>query len=127
MPDYLSFVYEKIAREIILNDTDSFVAFEQVGKWWDKNEEIDIVGLSREKNAIVFGEVKWSQKLVDVNVLEELRVKAKKVNWGDSKKAQFYVLFSRKGFTKEMMDLATKEGIFLFRGDEIIGFQKNKN
>lgn len=109
-----------------MNNPDLFFYFERQGRWWDKNEEIDIVGLSEEKNAILFGEAKWSRKLVGANVLEELRAKVKKVNWGDSKTAQFYVLFSRRGFTKGMMDLAAKEGVFLFQGDEIIGFQNNK-
>ena len=124
IPDYISFIYEKVAREIVMNNMDLFFNFERLGRWWNKNEEIDIVGLSEEKNAILFGEAKWSQRLVGVNVFEELRAKAKKVEWGDEKTAQFYVLFSRRGFTKGMIDLAAKEGAFLFRGDEIISYSR---
>lgn len=127
MPEYLSFVYEKVAREIVMNKSDLFFDFERLGKWWDKNEEIDIVGLSKEDNAILFGEVKWSKNPVGTGVFEELKAKANKVHWGNAKTAHFYALFSRKGFSKRMMDLAIKEGVVLFRGDEIIGFQNKNN
>lgn len=122
IPDYLSFVYEKVAREIVMNNTDAFVDLERLGRWWDKEDEIDIVGLSRERNAILFGEAKWSQKPVGTNVFEELRAKAKKVMWGDAKTTPFYVLFSRKGFTDGMIELVKKERVVLFHGDERIGF-----
>ena len=120
MPNYLSFVYERIAREVIMKNRDRFMNLERVGRWWDKDDEIDIVGLSQENNAILFGEAKWSQKLAGTNILEGLREKAKKVVWGDAKTKSFYVLFSRKGFTAGMIDLAKKEQVALFRGNERI-------
>lgn len=126
IPDYLSFVYEKVAREIVMNHSSLFFIFEHLGRWWDKYDEIDLVGLSKESNAILFGEAKWSKKHVGVNVFEELRAKAKKVNWGDAKTARFYVLFSRRGFTNEMVNLAIKEGVVLFCGDGLIGRQNKK-
>ena len=29
------------------------------GRWWNKQEEIDVVGLDSNRNRIIFGEVKW--------------------------------------------------------------------
>lgn len=118
MSDYISFVYEKVALEIIRNDADSFVPFERLGKWWDKNEEIDIVGISREDNALLLGEVKWSQKRVGTDLYKELLVKSEKVNWGDENTNRIFVLFSRKGFTERMHILAKEEEIVLFQGDK---------
>jgi AAA+ ATPase superfamily predicted ATPase len=127
MSDYVSFVYEKVAREIVMNNSALFFDFERLGRWWDRNDEIDIVGLSRESNAILFGEVKWSQRTVGVNIFEELRMKSKKISWGDAKTAIFYVLFSKKGFTDGMIELAKKERVALFRADESIKTYKLLN
>jgi len=118
MPNYLSLIYEKVAREFVMKNANAFFDLERLGRWWDKDDEIDIVGLSREGNAILFGEAKWSRKLVGTNIFEELRRKAKRVVWGDAKTRPFYVLFSRKGFTNGMIDLAKKEKVVLIRGDE---------
>ena len=62
--DYVAFVYEKVAREIVMHNSGIFFPFERLGRWWDRNDEIDIVGLSKEFNAILFGEVKWRGKKI---------------------------------------------------------------
>ena len=37
---------------------------------------------------------------------------------GDTNTTRFYVLFSKNGFTKDMLSMAKKEGVFLFRKDK---------
>lgn len=120
MSDYLSFVYEKVAIEIVKESSDLFFPFENLGRWWDKDDEIDIVGLNQEFNAVLFGEVKWSRKRVGENVFVELKTKAEKVKWGDTKTSRFYILFSKNGFTKGMLSLAKKEEVILFQYDKRI-------
>ncbi len=61
---------------------DSFFPFTAVGKWWDKHEEIDIVAINPQLNSILFGEVKWSNKPVGIDVYENLKQKARRVLWG---------------------------------------------
>jgi hypothetical protein len=118
--DYLSFVYEKVAREIIMNYPDLFFSFEGLGRWWDRHNEIDIVGVSKESNAILHGEVKWRGKRVGKNVFFELKSKAKSVQWGDAETKHFYVLFSKNGFTDDMLSLAKEAGVILFQNDRIV-------
>lgn len=118
--DYISFIYEKVAREIIMNNSDLFFSFEGLGRWWDRHDEIDIVGVSRESNAILHGEVKWRGKKAGKNVFFELKSKAKTIQWGDVKTKHFYVLFSKTGFTNDMLSLAKKEGVHLFQNDRIV-------
>lgn len=115
MSDYLSFIYEKVAIEIAQENSDLLFPFERIGRWWDRSDEIDIVGLNREFNTVLFGEVKWSRKRVGENVFVELKTKAEKVKWGDTKTTRFYILFSKNGFTDGMLSLARKEGIILFQ------------
>lgn len=119
LPVYLSFIYEKIAAQIIRQRADLFFEFEKLGRWWDKNQEIDLVGLNRKQNSLLLGEVKWSRNPVGVGIFNELKRKAQLVSWGDSKTRVYYVLFSRSGFTPEMIKLARYEKISLYKGDRI--------
>ena len=120
MSDYISFVYEKVACEIVRQNPSLFFNFERLGRWWDRNNEIDIVGLDRESNSILFGEVKWSRKPVGTDVFEDLKRKSKAVNWGDDKTKTSYLLFSKTGFTDGMIELAREEKVILFHGEKRI-------
>lgn len=46
--------------------------FIRVGRWWSKEGEIDIVGLSEDESAVVFGEAKWSVNPVGTDILDNL-------------------------------------------------------
>ena len=120
MPQYLSLGYEKIAVETVWRHMDRFFRFTSIGRWWDKNEEIDIVGINRDLNSILLGEVKWSEKPVGANVYEELKRKAENVSWGKRGRKEFFCLFSRKGFTDAMIKKAREEKVLLFREDSLL-------
>ena len=118
---HLALTYEKIALSILQKNADLFPPFDKLGRWWDRNEEIDIVGINRELNAILFAEVKWTEKPVGINILSELKAKAEKVQWGNNKTLRYFALFSRKGFTNDMLKMAEKEKIVLLKGVERVG------
>ena len=63
MPQYLSTVYEKIAVETI-QKYGKPLSYTSIGRWWDKNEEIDIVGVNRDLNAILFVFMENKRKIV---------------------------------------------------------------
>lgn len=65
---HLSGVYEKIAVSVLLKHSPKFFPFQKIGRWWDKNEEIDIVGINSSLDSILFGEVKWSTKPVGIDI-----------------------------------------------------------
>ena len=109
---YVSKIYEDLARESIWENI-NFPLF-KVGRWWDKNTEIDIVGLG-ENNKIVFGECKYSNKQVGLNVLNELKEKSKKVIWNNNKREEYYILFSKSGFSQDLIELAKKERNILLK------------
>ena len=98
----------------------SVFPFTAVGRWWDRNEEIDIVALNREHDAILFGEVKWTEKPVGTDIYEELKKKSQKVQWGSGKRKEKFCLFSKKGFTSSMIRLAKEEEVALFQENRLI-------
>jgi hypothetical protein len=73
-------------------------SFDKTGRWWDKNEEIDIIGQKGDR--LAFAECKWTNQPVGQTIYRGLLRKADifqqatgAVNW----KMEFY-LFSRSGF-----------------------------
>ncbi len=116
--------YERVACEIINERENEIFIFDRVGRWWDKNEEIDLVALNESENKILFGEVKWSNKPVGINVYEDLKRRAKLVQWGTNNRKEYYCLFSKRGFTPDMIEKAKKEEVMLFHEDRLINQKK---
>ncbi|MFH1259037.1 MAG: ATP-binding protein [Elusimicrobiota bacterium] len=112
--------YEIIAKEIIKDYEDKFFSIAAAGRWWDKNEEIDIVALNEDKNKVLFGEVKWSNKQVGIDIYQDLKRKSQLINWENEEIKKYYCLFSKSGFTEAMKQLAKKEKVILFQKDKLI-------
>lgn len=95
---YVSTVFEKICRNLMYR-INFPVEVNRYGRWWEKNSEIDIVGIGEKE--LIFGECKWSNKKVGMNILEELIKKSEKID-SNSKKIS-YILFSKSGFTDDII------------------------
>lgn len=116
--------YEKVCREILFKLSTNIFTFEKINRWWEKEQEIDIVGLNSKEKKIIFGECKWSEKMVGINIYEDLKKKAEKVEWNKENRQEYYILFSKSGFTKGMKELAKLDGVFLVEGEKLL--KKNK-
>jgi hypothetical protein len=109
--------YEKVAMEALWAHMREFFPFTSVGKWWERNEEIDIVAFNKQLDCILFGEVKWSEKPIGTDVFEALKEKTTKVKWGSRQRKEHFCLFSKSGFTQAMIKRAKEERIILFKED----------
>ena len=92
--------------------------YRSAGRWWNRNEEIDVVGIDEEGQTILFGECKWSAQPVGLEVLDRLIHKAGLVPaLGLRPREKRYVLFSRSGHTGEVIRHAQgQRGIVLVEG-----------
>ena len=115
-----SLVYEKVCRELIWDWQNKIFPLERVGRWWDREKEIDIVAVNSPTNQILFGEAKWTKKQIGTNIYQDLKKKAKEVRWGDKKRQEYYILFSKNGFTKDMKKIAQEEKVFLVEQAKIV-------
>ena len=120
MSQHLGAIYEKVAIETLWQNMEKLFPFSAIGRWWDNNEEIDIIALNKDSDTILFCEVKWSEKPVGINIYDELKQKAQKVQWGGKTRKEYFCLFSKKGFTDAMVKLALEEGIALFHEDKLM-------
>ena len=104
---WVSKIYEDLSRETVLNNSEIPFPIKKLGRWWNNNEEIDIVGLG--DNEIIFGECKWSNKKVGLSVLLTLKEKSKSVKWNNSNRKEYFILFSKEGFSDDLIDLSKKD------------------
>ncbi|MEW6233019.1 MAG: ATP-binding protein [Chloroflexota bacterium] len=122
-PLYLSTIYEDVARELTwdwLRQGKLPFRLTRLGRYWEKDAEIDLVGLSDEDNVALFGEVKWPNKPMSIGIYEQLKQKAQRVNWRKEKRKEFYMLFSRSGFSDVLRTTAQTEPLFLVEGDRLL-------
>jgi AAA+ ATPase superfamily predicted ATPase len=116
----LSFVadnFETICQEMIKGYKEKLFQFEKIGRWWDKNEEIDFVAVNDEEKKILFGEAKWSKKPVGNDIYDNLRRKSRLVDWNKDERFEYFCLLSKSGFTDNLLKRAKKEKIALFQKD----------
>ncbi len=105
---FVSRTFEGIVRQSIRNSED----YDRVGSWWNrKGDEIDIVALNEKRKEILFGEVKWKNRPVGWNVVEELMEKKELVNWHNGERKERFLVVSKSGFTKKCIERMDEEGI----------------
>ena len=118
---HLSFVYEDICLELCLGLMKAgIMSFSAIGRWWLKNEEIDLVMLDEESDTIWFGECKWSVNPVGEDIYRDLLRKSALVTWGSEQRLERFIIFSRSGFTLGMRKLAAKEAVLLVEGETLV-------
>ena len=80
---------------------------QRVGHWWNKDQEIDLVALNQETREVLFGEVKWTQQPIGIDVLKSLYAKVQQVKWHPEERKEWFILFSRSGFQSALLDRAS--------------------
>jgi hypothetical protein len=120
-PVLTCFVYEQVCQEILKENQKDMFSFENVGRWWDNNDEIDVVGINSQSKQILFCEAKWSNKDVGTNILDDLVEKSEKVDWNKGSRKEYFALFSKSGYTDALMKVAKeRKDVFLFVENEMI-------
>jgi len=117
MPDHVSSTFEDISAEFLagLDRENRLPAhFPQWGKWWHKENEIDVVALNKETRDILFCECKWRNRKAGVDVIQQLLDKAPLVNWFNAERKEHFIVMSKAGFTKTAVEFADEHGVLLF-------------
>lgn len=112
--------YEVLSQELIRSHQNRLFPLEKIGRWWDRNEEIDLVATNEGEKKILFGEAKWANKPVGVNICDELKRKSQLVDWMSNERTEYFCLFSKTGFTGDLLELAKREKIALFQKDRFV-------
>lgn len=114
---HIVYVYENICREQVWNLSGSELlgfTFDKVGRWWDSRNEIDIVAIDSSGMDILFGECKYWESKVGMNILRQLEDKARVVEWKKDSRRDHFILYSKSGFTEELQEYAaTRKDVIL--------------
>lgn len=111
---YASLSFERICQDWMRhqNRTGSLPCrFGEIGRFWNKQTEVDVMGLSVARgdqakgDVRLFGECKFSNEPVGMSVLAELDAKIERIGAG-SRTLRY--LFSKAGFTDELERLANE-------------------
>jgi len=103
---YIGRVFEDIVKELlVLYNTKEIkglkLNFENIGSWWDRNSnEIDILAYNLKEKNFLLGEVKWTNKQLDTEVIEELERKSKYLNYSGTYN---FLFVSKNGFTEKAL------------------------
>jgi hypothetical protein len=118
---HISQAYEAVCRELCLRMMEQgHLQFTAIGKWWSRDEELDLVALDEQTTTAFFGECKWSNKRVGVNVYEGLLRKSRLVDWHRDDRTSRFILFSKSGFTEAMVALTKKEHVLLVHKNKLL-------
>lgn len=96
-------IFEKFIQEVfpLLN----IAKYDRIGRWWHKNQEIDIVALNEKEQNIVFGECKWQEKVDAIAIVNALQEKAAAVAWKKGNRKEIYAVFA-KSFLRKINKIA---------------------
>ena len=112
IPEFMGHVFETVCRQYLmrLNVKDRLPAlFSGIGRWWGgnpitkKETEVDIMAVS--KNELILGECKWRNKETGTDVYTDLKEKAALFTDKDI----YYYLFSKSGFTEDLIRTAKND------------------
>jgi hypothetical protein len=104
----MGYIFETICAEYlgVINGKDGLpFKIRELGRWWGSNpltkaeEEIDLVGINSKLSSALFCECKYKEQMADSSVLRVLKAKADLWRGYEHK---YYMLFSKRGFTKEL-------------------------
>lgn len=123
--NYMGPVWENICTKwFFVKDTIKTLPFifDSIGRWWSGNKatrkqtELDILAFN--DDSAIIGECKWWNSKVPCDVYYKLLKNSEVVN----KQSKYYFLFSKSGFSDELIDLAKKDAkIRLISLDEVMG------
>ena len=114
---YTSLIYEELS-ELLLNYhlRDSEVI--SSGSYWDAKTEIDVLTITKDEN-IYIGECKWRNHKVNKKEFHKLCDKCKKLGVNPTQ----IILFSKRGFSKELEQMQGKK-LALYTSDDFITLLK---
>lgn len=104
LAEFMGLAFEDIVKEGLqhLNQQNKApVPFHQIGRWWNRQTEIDLVALNPETQHTLFVECKWTSSPVDTDVLNALVEKSEAI----PSKHKTYLIVSKSGYSDRLKNM----------------------
>lgn len=120
--NFVSFPFEDICIEWLREKNKKrelpFI-FTQIGRWWDKNVEIDIIAINKEKTEILSAECKFHNSVVnDSDLKKHLNKNLSNLKQKENTFFHFWY-FSWSGFTAKAKEFAAQNKMTLIEGKDL--------
>lgn len=109
----IDFIQDAVDKQLI-------PSFENLGSWWNNEDQISAVGYNQNDNQIIFVDTFWKNKVIGMPELNQLKAKSKLVDWKNQDRTEYFGLVSNKGFTQELINYSKQESIYLFKEDHLL-------
>ena len=117
---FSSLVFEKLSIEFLKRHLQND-PFKEISSYWERHIEIDVLGVTQ-KGLVYAGECKFTNTKVNKSELTKLKEKCETAKI----EVDIYVLFSKRGFSNELLDLEGKD-VLLFLLDDFQELLKDLN
>ena len=107
---FIAPVFEQVCQEIFVRQ--NLFPVLRIGRHWGRHLEIDVVAIGEQD--LFFGECKWSDRPVDLDVLHALQTKVAGLDpgWLAGKRIH-YGVFAKAGFTPKLQRIGAREDAVL--------------
>lgn len=107
-----SLVYEQLCDALLVQHYAQSSPIIDSGSYWNFHSEFDILAINKDKK-IILGECKYKDRKVCKNELSKLKVKAEQ----SGIKVDVYALFSKSGFSNELLQTQDEDLLLFDLGD----------
>ena len=115
-------VWEEVARSHLYAATaqgEIPVQIEEIGSWWARGAQIDLVAVNRAERCVILGEAKWQRRAVTQVDLDRLLDRSLRWLEGDPYWDIHYVFFARE-FGKVQEDVADDDHIHFYTPADVV-------
>ena len=95
-----SLIYEQLCNDMLMYYYSRTTPLMSNGSYWDRHSEFDLLAVTSDKK-VILGECKYKERKVCKNELTKLKAKAEKSGIA----VDIYVLFSKNGFSNELLQM----------------------
>lgn len=126
VPNYASFIYEEVCREKMWQFASDGIwdfRFDRIGRYWGPIcGEVDLLAIDTAGRNMIIGECKYSNSPKGLEVLHSIEEKADKLKNSAGCDNIKYIIFSKSGFTKGLLEEAEHNpDLTLVNGLSVIG------
>ncbi|MBR0044314.1 MAG: ATP-binding protein [Synergistaceae bacterium] len=121
---YMGLVFEQICREYLLHQNSAGklpILFTKIGRWWGTDakskRQIEIDLIAQDGKDTIFCECKWRNVPADINMFRTLCDRAELFMSNKDDKGHIgFIIFSKNGFTDDILNEAKRRGDLLLIG-----------
>lgn len=90
---YLGRIFEDVAQQYLVQSPPFLMT--KIGRWWWKDQEIDLIAFNEHTQEILFCECKWQEDVDAQKLANQLQEKERHVQWNASTRKTRYAFFAK--------------------------------